>query len=183
MAKKEKKQLSVSQKVRRYRIIQKAAYYSEFAAIAAPYIIMGVVNFDEWFRSTEGWKVGLGGSLALSLMYICIFAITKKKEDKKSTTGGYVTLLMVWLAVAFIFMLLANLMHDIASIMFFGSMGIAAALGLEVVSKKNKEKADAYQEAIKKVRGEIIEDEVRTQTLNEVLEEEEKRKVKIKIKN
>ena len=172
MAKKVKKHLKASQKQRRYRIIEKSAFAGEFASITTPYIVMGAINFDEWFKSTEGWKVGLGGSLAMALMCMCVFIITKKKEDSDSKTGGYVTLLIGWLAVAFIFLLLANIMNDIATIMFFGAIGIAGALGLEITSKHFKAKADLYAEAIKEVRKDTAKEEARKEVMREVEEEE-----------
>lgn len=172
MAKKVKKPLKASQKQRRYRVAQKATFVGEFASIGTPYIIMGAINFDEWFKTTDGWRVGLGGSLAIALMCLCIFAISKKKEDKDSATGGYITLLLGWLAVAFIFLLLANIMHQIAEIMFFGAIGIAGALGLEVTSKKFGEKADMYQEALKEVKKESAKEEARREIMREVEEEE-----------
>lgn len=171
MEKKVKKPLKASQKQIRYRVGEKIAFGSEFIAIGTPYIIMGAINYDEWFRTTEGWKVGLGGALALALMFICVFIITKKKDDNKATTGGYISLLMGWLAVAFVFLLLANIMHDIASIMFFGAIGIASALGLDITSKKLKEKADLYQEAIKEVRKDSAKEEARQEIIKEVEKE------------
>jgi len=171
MEKKVKKPLKASQKKTLYRFGQKVTFGSEFISIATPYIIMGAINFDEWFRTTEGWKVGLGGSLAIALMCICVFSITKKREDKDSKTGGFLTLLMAWIAVAFIFMLLANIMNDIATIMFFGAIGIAGALGLEITSKKLGEKADLYEEAIRKVKGEVIENEVKKEIYKDVVDE------------
>ena len=182
MEKKVKKPLTASQKQRRYRLAQKSAFVGEFVSIGTPYIIMGAINFDEWFKTTDGWRVGLGGSLAIALMCIAVFAISKKKEDKDSVTGGYVSLLLGWLAVAFIFLLLANIMNDIATIMFFGAIGIAGALGLEVTSKKFGEKADLYKEALKKVKGEAVEDEVRKEIFKEVekeKKEEEKKKISV----
>ena len=169
---KQKKPLTATQKQKRYRVIEKSMFAGEFVSISTPYIVMGAINFDEWFATTEGWKIGLGGSLAIALMCLAVFVVTKKKEDKDSATGGYVTLLLGWLTVAFIFLLLANIMHDIATIMFFGAIGIAGALGLDIASKQFKQKADLYKEAIKKVRGESIEDEVRKQILKEVTDEQ-----------
>lgn len=177
-----KKQLKVSQKQRRYRLGQKAAFGGEFVAMGTPYIVLGAINFDEWFRTTDGWKIGLGGSLAMALMCIAVLSITKKKEDKDSATGGYMTLMLVWLAVAFIFLLLANIMNDIATIMFFGAIGIAGAMGLDVTSKRLGERADMYQKAIKEIRGEIIKDEVAEEIRNEVQKEVDEEKVKVKIK-
>jgi len=166
-----KKKLTATKKKKLYKIASRGAFAGEFVSIATPYVVMGAINYDEWFKTTDGWKIGLGGSLALALMGIAILIITKKKEDNDSKTGGYITLLLGWLAVAFIFLLLANIMHQIASIMFFGAIGIAGALGLEIVSKNCGEKAQLYENAFKKIRGESIESEVRKQIEKEVQEE------------
>ena len=84
MAKKVKKSLTASKKQRRYRVIEKTTFYSEFVSIATPYGIMCAVNFDDWFQRTEGWKIGLGGSLAIALMCIAILSITHDDGKKKS---------------------------------------------------------------------------------------------------
>lgn len=170
MAKKMKKELTASQKKRRYRVIQKATFGGEFLSIGTPYVVMGAINFDEWFKTTEGWKVGLGGSLALALMAIAVLSITNAKEDKDKKKPSYVKLLLTWLAVAFVFLLLANIIHQIATIMFFGAIGIAGALGLDVVSKKYGNLADEYKAAKEEVKKESIKKEVEA-------EEAEKRKV------
>lgn len=175
MAKKEKKQLKASQKQRRYRAVQYTAFAGEFVSITTPYVIMGAINFDEWFRTTEGWKVGLGGALALALMGIAVLMITKKKDTEKSKTGGYITMLIGWLAVAFVLLLLANIIHDIATIMFVGAIGIAGALGCDIVSKKYEEKANLYKEAIKEVRKDSAKEEAKKEVLKEVAEEEKEK--------
>ena len=163
-----KKPLSATQKRNRYKIISKASFVGEFVSIGTPYIVMGAINYDEWFRGTEGWKVGVGGAIALALMGLAIFIITKKKEDNDSKTGGYITLLLGWLATAFVFLLLANIMHDIASIMFFGAIGIAGALGLEIVSKNYDEKADIYTKALEEYKVESVKNEVYEQAKKDV---------------
>lgn len=166
-----KKKLTATQKKRRYKLIAKATTGGEFVSIATPYVVMGAINFDEWFKTTDGWKVGLGGSLAFALMGIAVLLVKKNKEDEKSSLSGYITLLLGWLATAFVFLLLANIIHQIATIMFVGAIGIAGALGLDIVSERYDLKAQMYEDAIKKVRGETIENEVRKQIEKEVKEE------------
>jgi len=155
-----KKTLTATQKRNKYKVISKASFVGEFVSVGTPYIIMGAINYDEWFRGTEGWKVGVGGAIALALMGMAIFIITKKKEDTDSKTGGYITLLLGWLATAFVFLLLANIMHDIASIMFFGAIGIAGALGLEIVHKNYDEKANLYTQALQEYKVEQVKNDV-----------------------
>lgn len=155
----EKKPLTANQKLKKYRALQYTTFASEFLSIFTPFIVMGCVNAQEWFYNEEGWKVGLGGTLALALMGIAVFLVTKKKEDEK-ITGGYITLIVGWFAVAFIFMLLADIMSQITTIMMFGGIGLLGAFGLDIASKDFKLKADAYKETIKKAKENVIKSEV-----------------------
>ena len=172
---KEKKPLTVKQKQTKYRALQYTTFVGEFVSVLTPFIIMGAVNADEWFVTEEGWKVGLGGALAMALMGIAIFMITKKKENDKKEgekmTYAYISLIMGWFAAAFIFVLLASIMEQIATIMFYGGIGLLGAFGLDITSQNFKKKADLYKEAIKKIKGEKIEDEVRQEIFKEVEEE------------
>ena len=56
--KKPKKPLTASQEKRKYRALQYTLFGSEFISIFSPYIVIGAVNFDEYFvHNPEGWKV------------------------------------------------------------------------------------------------------------------------------
>ena len=153
------KDLTATQKKNRYRAFQYLCFGGEFLSILTPYIILGAINFDTWFtHNPEGWKVGLGGSLAFALAGIAVFLVGKKKEDKE-LTGGFIALILGWFMVAFIFMLLASIMNEIASIMFYGGIGLCGAFGLDIVSKSYKNKADIYKEALHKVREDSAKEE------------------------
>ena len=151
----EKKQLTIKQKKTRYRVAQYSTFGGEFLSILTPFMVMGIVNYDEWFLNENGWKIGLGGSLALALLGLATFLVGKKKEDDK-ITGGFISLVLGWFAVAFIFMLLADIMDQISTIMFFGGLGLLGAFGLDLTSKNFKQKADFYEEAIKKAQQDNI---------------------------
>ena len=154
-----KKQLSAKQQQTKYRALQYSTFIGEFVSILMPFIIMGAINYEDWFVSENGWKVGLGGTLALALLGIAVLLVTKKKEDT-SITSGYITLIIGWFAVAFVFMLLASIMEQITTIMFFGGIGILGAFGLDMTSKNFKVKADKYKESIEKAKSKVIEDSV-----------------------
>lgn len=164
---KEKKELTTIQKQKRYRVIEKTTFYSEFLAICMPYLVMCGINFDEWFRTTEGWKVGLGGGLAIIFMCITILSIKNTEKENKSRVRSYIQLLLKWLAFAFIFFLLADIIDQIATIMFFGALGIAGALGLDITSTNYGEMANMYNVSRKKIKQEKIEEEVRQETMLE----------------
>lgn len=160
-----KKTLTAQQKQTKYRALQYTTFASEFISIFTPFIVLGCVNAKEWFYNENGWKVGLGGTLALALMGIAVFLVTKKKEDEK-ITGGYITLIVGWFAVAFIFMLLADIMSQITTIMMFGGIGLLGAFGLDIASKDFKVKADAYKQAIQKAKENVIKEDVEIQLKN-----------------
>ena len=172
------KKLTVAQKQKGYRIAQYTCLGSEFVSTLTPFIILGAVNADKWFKSEDGWKIGLGGALALALMGIAVFLVTAKKEKESKVTDGWITLLVGWFAVAFIFVLLANIMDQIATIMFIGGIGLVGAFGLDITSKQMKKKADVYKEVL----GDVNKDRLKEQAEREH-NEEKKEKVKIKVVN
>ena len=155
-----KKPLTAKQKQNKYRALQYSTFVGEFVSIILPFVIIGAVNYEDWFVSESGWKVGLGGTLALALLGIAVLLVTKKKEDEK-ITSGYITLIIGWFAVAFIFVLLADIIEQIAMIMFFGGIGILGAFGLDMTSKNFKAKADLYKSAIAKAKTENLEEELK----------------------
>ena len=162
---KEKKPLTTKQKQTKYRALQYTTFVGEFVSILLPFVVMGIVNAEEWFYQDEGWKVGLGGTLALALMGIAVLMIAKKKENE-SITNGYITLIVGWFAVAFIFLLLANILQQITTIMFFGGFGIMGAFGLDMTSKSFEKKANLYKDTIQKAKQEVLQKEVEKELLN-----------------
>ena len=177
---KEKKPLTTKDKIKRFRIKQYSAVGGEFVSILTPFIAMGIANYDEWFKTTDGWKVGLGGSLALALLGIAVFLVTKKKEDKE-ITNGFITLIIGWFAVAFIFLLLGSIMDQMATIMFFGGLGLLGALGLDFYSTQNRTQAELYLEALKKVKGEKLEEDIKKEIEEEVKKEQAKEKKQVPV--
>lgn len=167
MAKKNKKQLSVKEQKSRYKKLQYATFISEFVALMIPYGVMALVNREEWFTHEEGWKIGLGGGLALALMGLAVFLVSKNKENKK-VTSGYISLIVGWFAVAFIFVLLQQIMEQIATIMLFGGFGLMTAFGLDLTSKSFKKKAEDLQNAMDKADEELIKDEYKKEKEKEV---------------
>lgn len=156
----EKKQKTLTQQKNKYRALQYTTFIGEFISIMTPFIVLGCVNAEEWFYSEGGWKVGLGGTLALALLGIAVFLVTKQKEDTNNKiTGGYVTLIVGWFAVTFIFILLADIMDQISTIMIFGGLGLLGAFGLDMTSKSFKAKADKYKATIEKGKEKMLEEQ------------------------
>jgi len=155
----------------KYRTLQYTCLGGEFVSAFAPFIIMGAVNADKWFKSEGGWKIGLGGALALALMGLAVFLVTQKKEKESKVTNGWITLIVGWFAVAFVFVLLANIMDQIATIMLFGGIGLCGAFGLDLASKSFQAKADLYKETRAEVQKDALKEEIK----------EEQVKIKVKV--
>lgn len=159
-----KKQLTAKQKQTKYRALQYTTFVSEFISIFTPFIVMGIVNKDEWFTTEEGWKVGLGGSLALALLGLAVLGLMKKKEEDKKEgekfTYGFISLIVGWFAVAFVFMLLASIMEQITTIMLFGGFGLIGAFGLDLASHNFKDKADLYKKTIQAAKENVVKQQV-----------------------
>lgn len=146
--KKEKKPLTLKQKEKRLRVGQWSLFGCEFVSTFAPYGIMAIVNHEEWFYQADGWKVSLGGGLAFAVMGLGIFLITKRKEGKHSKTDGFIALIVGWFAFALVFMLLASIINELATIMFYGGLGLLGAFGFDLGSTELKNQADAIQKAL-----------------------------------
>ena len=172
MAKKAKKELTATQTKNKYRALQYTCVGGEFLSVIAPYVVIGAVNFDEYFiQNTDGWKVGTGGTIALALMGFAVFAVGKKKDEANKSTNGFLTLGLLWLAIAFLFFMLSSILGDMAMIMLCGAIGIFGALGLNIASEQMKKKADLYQTAINEATKDNIKDKVAEEVKKKVREE------------
>lgn len=158
---KDKKPQTANQKKNKARVLQYTCNAGSVVSILTPFITLGIVNYEEWFTTEEGWKVGLGGALALALMGIAIWLFAKKKEGNNDITNGWITMIVGWFAATFILFLLSSIINQISTIMLWGGFGILGAFGLDVVAKKQKEKADMYKTMIKAIKQEKEEREIR----------------------
>lgn len=145
---KEKKPLTIKQQAKKERKISRLLFASEFVAIPTPFIIMGGVNFNEWFiNNPEGWRIGLGGGIGIALMSFVALMVALKKENK-DLTGGYLAIIFGYYMLGFIAMLLAEILTQIYQIIFITGTGLIGAMGLDIASKKEKAKADKHFKAI-----------------------------------
>lgn len=166
---------TIKQQKNRYRLLQYSLFGAEYVSLATPYAVMAGINADEWFvYNPEPWKIGLGGSLGIALLALSVFLVTKKKENEK-VTDGMIGLLIGWYAVTFIFYLLAHINMEIYTIMAYGGIGIAGAVGLNFGSKYFKKKADSKKQSIEDGQAELD----KNQAIEEIKSE---KTVKVRIK-
>lgn len=161
-----KKQLTMNQKKKRCRTLQYLTLGGEYVSIATPFAIMSVVNREEWFHYENGWKTGIGFTLAVILLSIIVASITFDSEKLNNRKGKYIKLLIGCLISSFVFVLLADIMTEIHKILLFASMGIAFALGLDISSESYKAKAELYDNVIRKANEKVAQDQVEKEIQN-----------------
>ncbi len=164
----EKKQLTPSQRKRRFVIGSYGMLAGEIAAFLAPFITVALVNYDKYFVQYEGTKTSIGFIVAMGVMGFTIWGIA---ENKFKNT--FALLLIKYVLFAFSFTMLVQLMNDIAYIMWFGLIGLLASFGIDAGRKQLKKKIKNFDEAKK------ISDQ---QDLVEEYKEEKRIKVKVKVK-
>ena len=76
---KEKKSLTPSQQKKRYQKIKWACFGGEFLSIITPFVAIGIVNFNEYFIDYDGTRMSIACVLALALMGVAVWLVSKKK--------------------------------------------------------------------------------------------------------
>lgn len=160
------KKKTVAQLNKKYRALQYTTLAGEYVAIVTPFVIMSIVNREEWFPEETGWKTGFGFTLACLLLSIIVTSITFESEKLNNRKGKYIKLLIGCVIAAFIFYLLRDIMNEIGNILLFASMGIAAALGLDISSANFKATADMYKDSIRKGKEEVLKNRVEEEIKN-----------------
>ena len=69
--------MTVEELKKKYRRWQYGAFFGEFISLLAPYIVLGAINFEDWFIQESGWKVGLGGILGMALAGMALLLVNK----------------------------------------------------------------------------------------------------------
>ena len=157
---------SVKKQKNKYAIIEWSCFIGEFIAIATPFIAIGITNYNKYFVEYDGTRMSIAFIMAMAVMGVAIFLISKKKLE-----NSYITLLIGWAVMAFIFQMLGQMILDLATIMWFGLIGLGAAFGLEIASKQAKKKKEAVKDAINQANKEDM-----------VEQYKEEKKIKVKIK-
>jgi len=161
---KEKKPLTQKQLKNKYLLNSKLLYAAKPVATATPLAITMGVKANEWFGTD--WKVATGGTIAIIIMGIASLLVNKKTEDK-TITNSWISLIIGWFAVAFIFMLLSQIAQEIWWIMLVAGSGMLAGAGIDYLEKDQLNKANkikvAYDEAEKEMMKESIKEEIKKQ--------------------
>lgn len=164
-AKKTKKELTTKQRYTRYKVGQWSCFGAEFLSTLLPFIIIGAVNYEEYFVTIEnGTKVSFGFALALAVCGIAVWLVSSKKTSNIS--DGFIALIVGWYAIALSFYLIGTIILDISMIMFIGGLGLLGAFGLNIASKNFEKKANLIKEATETATKENLVEEVKNEQKN-----------------
>lgn len=151
-----KKTLTELQKKNKYSRISKMTYLLQYLSMAAPYIAIGIINYDEYFVDYNGVKVSISFIMAMVVMGLTIYGTTNDKF--KDTTWS---LMIKFLILSFICFMLGSLISDLAMILLCGAIGLAGTGTLNKVSKTYKAKADLIKEVQAEVQKEQIKEKLK----------------------
>jgi len=168
-----KKQKTPSQLKRQYNVLSKTCFYSQFFAVAAPYLVIGGIKFNDYFIEYSGWKMSLASVIAFVVMGGAIVAVSTKKIK-----SSYGTLLITWLAFIGFLFLIDKVVEDLKFIMSAGVAGLLVAWELDAQSNRLKKKVIKIDEGIALAEKESIRDAYQ----EEVANKQEKKKVKIRVR-
>lgn len=132
-------QLNPAEKYVRLRNQGYTCLTMKWVSILSPYLVIGIVNFEDYFAEADGVKMSLGCVLAMIVAGISIFNETK--ENKK------INGIVAW-AVAFaLIFFFQSLLQDLLLIVGCGLIGQIVGAGFELGANAQLEKANIYRNA------------------------------------
>ena len=170
---KEKKPLTPTQQKKRYKTLAQVCNWGQWVSLIAPFVTIGLVNFNDYFVEYEGWKISLAAILAAFVMGVIVFTIVNKKIQ--NSYGPLIIKVAIFTAILF---LAEKVIYDLKYIMAFTLLALFGALALEKESENLEKKAEKIQKSIDAGDEELT----KNAYLEELKDKEEKKKVKVKIK-
>lgn len=146
MKRKKFNQLTTVEKYKRLKNTGNGLKVGKWLSILSPYIIIGAVNFNEYFTEYNGVKMSIGCILAMAVMGI---AIANETKENKKING-----LVVWAVAIALTYLMQSILNDLLLILSCGFLGQLIGAGFDIGANKEYEKAAIYHEAIIKAEAE-----------------------------
>lgn len=111
----------------------------KWVSILSPYLIIGIVNFEEYFQEANGIKMSLGCILAAIVAGI---AIANETKENKKING-----LVGWTVAFALTILFQSILQDLVLIVGCGLVGQLVGKGFEIGSEVQLEKANLYKKS------------------------------------
>ena len=138
---------SPTQTLKKLKKVERLLFASEIGSCLAPFGILTVINFDEYFIQTDAWRTSLSFAMlaGATIIALCLMAKEKLKLNLLSAlTGLIVADVICWL--------LGSLITDLAYILLFVIIGFVGAFCLEIKRKKEIEEIDLLNKGIEKAK-------------------------------
>ena len=140
---KNKNEITPIEKFKKTRNSGYALKGAKWVSILSPYIVIGAINFEEYFTEVNGVKMSLGCTLALIVAGISIYNETKANGENKKING------IVGWAVAFaLAYLLQSILSDLVLILGAGLIGQMVGAGFDLGANAQLTKANIYKESL-----------------------------------
>ena len=107
------------------------------------HIIIGAINFEEYFTEVNGVKMSLGCTLALLVAGISIYNETKAKDENKRING-----IVGWAVALALAYFLQSILNDLVLILGAGLIGQMVGAGFDLGANAQLTKAKLYKESI-----------------------------------
>ena len=158
-----------TQTLKKLKKVERILFASEIGSCIAPFGILTIINFDEYFIQTDAWRTSLSFAMlaGATVIAICLMAKEKLKLNLVSAlTGLIIADVICWL--------LGALITDLAYILLFVIIGFVGALGLEIKRKKEVDEINLLNKGIEKAKVDSI--------AAEYNEEKNKKPIKVRIR-
>ena len=141
--------------VEKYKRLRNTGYSfkaAKWVSILSPYLVIGIVNFNDYFTEYNGVKMSIGCVLALIVAGIAIANETKENKKVNGLVGWAIAFALVYL--------MQSILNDLLLIVGCGLLGQLVGAGFDIGANTELEKATLYKEAL-----------IRAEPLNENKEE------------
>ena len=139
MAKKKKRELTSAEKYVKCRNSGYVCLGMKWLSILSPYIVIGAINFDEYFQETSGVKMSLGCILALIVAGISVANETKENKKVSGLVGWAIAFALIYF--------FQSILQDLLLIVGCGFVGQLVGAAFELGAESKLEKAELYKKA------------------------------------
>jgi len=151
-----KKKLTTNQLKNKYNNISKATGICRYISMIIPYVIICIVNWNEYFVEYSGVKVSI--SFIMAMVVLCLTLYGAVNEKFKDTAWS---LMVKFLIIAFICFMLGRLITDLAIILLCGAGGLLGSGILDTISKNYAKKRDLVKDAMLEAKKEQLKEQAK----------------------
>lgn len=152
---------SINDTLKHLKKIEKLLFAGEIGSVIAPFIVLSIVNFDEYFVQQEGWRMSLTFAMLAGATVISVMLMAKQKL--KLSLGSALSGLVIADVICF---LLGQLITDLAYILLYVIIGFVVALVLNIKREKELEEINLINEGIKDAKKDSVKEQYKKEEID-----------------